>query len=149
MAEERRISMGEVRKTIATSLGTAFGFVIALVWSNVVLGGLALTGAPLTAPKECDGPSLRDCDRPRSHYFHDRLDHCHWSVGRQRVGRSPFIATVAWNPAHEGRGPRWLRRRAVELRRAAVHLAVPAIRHGRDPQCRPHVGIRHDRPGSQ
>ena len=55
MAEERRISMGEVRKTIATSLGAAFGFVIALVWSNVVLGGLALTGAPLTAPKDAMG----------------------------------------------------------------------------------------------
>ncbi len=55
MAEERRVSMGEVRKTIATSLGAAFGFVIALVWSNVVLGGLALTGAPLTAPKDAMG----------------------------------------------------------------------------------------------
>lgn len=44
--------MSEMRKTIATSLGTAFGFVIALVWSNVVLGGLALTGAPMTAPKD-------------------------------------------------------------------------------------------------
>jgi len=55
MAEDRRISMGEVRKTIATSLGAAFGFVIALVWSNVVLGGLALTGAPLTAPKDAMG----------------------------------------------------------------------------------------------
>jgi hypothetical protein len=50
MAEERTISMGEVRKTIASSLGGAFGFVIALVWSNVVLGGIALTGAPMTAP---------------------------------------------------------------------------------------------------
>ena len=55
MAEERRVSMGEVRKTIATSLGAAFGFVIALVWSNVVLGGLALTGAPMTAPKDAVG----------------------------------------------------------------------------------------------
>src|SRR2546422_11234952 len=55
MAEERRVSMGEVRKTIATSLGAAFGFVIALVWSNVGLGGLALTGAPLTAPKDAMG----------------------------------------------------------------------------------------------
>ena len=55
MAEDRRISMSEVRKTVATSLGTAFGFVIALVWSNVVLGGLALTGAPMTAPKDAIG----------------------------------------------------------------------------------------------
>jgi len=52
MADEQRISMAEVRKTISTSLGSAFGFVIALVWSNVVLGGLALVGAPMTAPKD-------------------------------------------------------------------------------------------------
>lgn len=49
------MSMSEVRKTIATSLAAAFGFVIALVWSNVVLGGLALTGATLTAPKDAMG----------------------------------------------------------------------------------------------
>src|SRR5207302_6467555 len=59
MAEEKQLSMAEVRKTIASSLGAAFGFVIALVWSNVVLGGLALTGAPLTAPK--DVTSLAVC----------------------------------------------------------------------------------------
>ncbi len=55
MAEERKLSVTEVRKTIATSLGTAFGFVIALVWSNVVLGGVALTGAPMTQPKDVTG----------------------------------------------------------------------------------------------
>jgi len=55
MAEERKLSMAEVRKTISTSLGSAFGFVIALVWSNVVLGGLALTNAPMTAPKDALG----------------------------------------------------------------------------------------------
>src|SRR5207245_332787 len=55
MADERKLSMSEVRKTISTSLGTAFGFVIALVWSNVVLGGLALTGAPMTAPTDAVG----------------------------------------------------------------------------------------------
>jgi hypothetical protein len=44
--------MAEVRKTISTSLAAAFGFVIALVWSNVVLGGLALSGASMTAPKD-------------------------------------------------------------------------------------------------
>ena len=51
----KSVSMGEVRKTIASSLGAAFGFVIALVWSNVVLGGIALTGAPMTAPKDAMG----------------------------------------------------------------------------------------------
>ena len=51
----KSVGMGEVRKTIASSLGAAFGFVIALVWSNVVLGGIALTGAPMTAPKDAMG----------------------------------------------------------------------------------------------
>ena len=55
MVEERKISAAEIRKTIATSLGAAFGFVIALVWSNVVLGGVALSGAPMTAPKDWQG----------------------------------------------------------------------------------------------
>jgi uncharacterized protein DUF5654 len=55
MAATKSVSMGEVRKTIASSLGAAFGFVIALVWSNVVLGGLAVANAPLTAPKDATG----------------------------------------------------------------------------------------------
>ncbi len=50
MADERKLSVAEVRKTIATSLGAAFGFVIALVWSNLVLGGLQLAKAPLDKP---------------------------------------------------------------------------------------------------
>jgi len=48
MAEERKISMGEVRKTIATSLGAAFGFVIGLLWSNVVFFGVATAGINLS-----------------------------------------------------------------------------------------------------
>jgi len=46
---DEKLSMGEVRKTTATALGTAFGFVIALVWNNVVLGGLATGGIFLGA----------------------------------------------------------------------------------------------------
>jgi len=38
-----------VRKTIASSLGTAFGFVTGLVWSQVVLGGFAVANITLTA----------------------------------------------------------------------------------------------------
>lgn len=55
MVEEKKLTAGEVKKTIATSLAGAFGFVIALVWSNVVLGGVALSGAPMTAPKDAMG----------------------------------------------------------------------------------------------
>ena len=50
MAEERKISLAEVRKTISTSLAAAFGFVIALLWNNVVTSGLKLTGTDLSAP---------------------------------------------------------------------------------------------------
>ena len=31
------VTMSEIRKTIATSLGTAFGIVIGTVWTQVVL----------------------------------------------------------------------------------------------------------------
>src|SRR5438034_1032618 len=49
MAEEKQLSMAEVRKTIAASLGAAFGFIIALMWNNVVLGGLAAANIKLGA----------------------------------------------------------------------------------------------------
>ena len=44
MADEKKLSAAEVRKTIATSLAAAFGFVIALLWNNVVTGGLKVAG---------------------------------------------------------------------------------------------------------
>lgn len=47
MAEERKLSVAEVRKTIATSLASAFGFVIALLWNTVVQSGFATAGIPL------------------------------------------------------------------------------------------------------
>ena len=48
MAEERRLSVTEVRKTISISLASAFGFVIALLWNNVVQGGLKVAGVDTT-----------------------------------------------------------------------------------------------------
>ena len=55
MAEEKQVSMAEVRKTIAASLGAAFGFIIALTWNSVVLGGLAAGGIQLgTTVKQGD-----------------------------------------------------------------------------------------------
>ncbi len=50
--EERKLSVAEVRKTIAASLAAAFGFVIALLWNQVVQGGLALAGVNTAAPKD-------------------------------------------------------------------------------------------------
>ncbi len=55
MAEEKKLSVAEVRKTISTSLATAFGFVIALLWNQVVQGGLALAKVNTTAPADLFG----------------------------------------------------------------------------------------------
>ncbi len=51
MAEEKKLSKAEVKRTIATSLAAAFGFVIALVWNSVVMGGLKVGGIDTTFEK--------------------------------------------------------------------------------------------------
>ena len=43
------LSIGEIKKTVATSLGTAFGIVIGMIWTQVVMAGFATGGIPLTA----------------------------------------------------------------------------------------------------
>ena len=48
MSEDRKFSIGEVRKTMATSLAAAFGFVIALMWNTVVQSGFVTAGVPLS-----------------------------------------------------------------------------------------------------
>ena len=48
MVEEKKLSVGEVKKTIATALAAAFGFVIALMWNSVVVGGLKVAGVDPT-----------------------------------------------------------------------------------------------------
>lgn len=53
MADEKKISVSEVKKTIAASLAAAFGFVIALLWNEVVKAGIALAGIDLV-PGEID-----------------------------------------------------------------------------------------------
>ena len=50
--EERKLSVEEIRRTIATSLAGAFAFVIALLWTQVVLGGLGAAGISTTSPKD-------------------------------------------------------------------------------------------------
>ena len=54
MADEKKLSAAEVRKTVATSLAAAFGFVIALLWNNVVQGGLKVGGINM----DLDEPTL-------------------------------------------------------------------------------------------
>ncbi len=55
MAEDKKLSVTEVRKTIATSMASAFGFVIALLWNQVVQGGLSAAGVSTTAPANWAG----------------------------------------------------------------------------------------------
>ncbi len=43
------VTISEIRKTTATSLGTAFGIVIGMIWTQVVLSAFATGGIPLTA----------------------------------------------------------------------------------------------------
>lgn len=47
-SEEEKLSVAEVRRTISTSLAAAFGFVIALLWKEVVIGALSTAGISLT-----------------------------------------------------------------------------------------------------
>lgn len=42
------VSASEIKKTMATSLGTAFGIVIGMIWTQVVLSAFATGGIPLT-----------------------------------------------------------------------------------------------------
>lgn len=44
----KKLRWAEIRKSIATSLNTAFGLTIGLVWANVVNLGFAAAGIPLT-----------------------------------------------------------------------------------------------------
>ena len=48
MVEEKKLTKAEVRKTIAASMATAFGLVIALIWNQVVMGGLKVGGIDTT-----------------------------------------------------------------------------------------------------
>ena len=52
---QKQLSIAEMRRTIATSLETAFGLVIALVLSNVVFGGLKVTGINLDVTPDLFG----------------------------------------------------------------------------------------------
>lgn len=53
--EEKKLSAKEIRVTISASLAAAFGFVIALIWKEVVMSGFALAGVDLTATPDAIG----------------------------------------------------------------------------------------------
>ncbi len=47
--DKKQLSVTEVRRTIATALAAAFGFVIALIWRDAVVGALDVAGITLEA----------------------------------------------------------------------------------------------------
>ena len=49
MGYKADVSVNEIRKTIATSLGAAFGIVIGMIWTQVVLSAFATGGISLTS----------------------------------------------------------------------------------------------------
>jgi hypothetical protein len=53
--EAVELSVSEVRRTIAAALAAAFAFVIALLWKEVVLGGLATAGIDLAGGTDIAG----------------------------------------------------------------------------------------------
>lgn len=55
MSESKKLSFASVRQTIATALAAAFGFVIALLWRDVVTGALTMAGITLEAGEGLDG----------------------------------------------------------------------------------------------
>lgn len=57
-AQPKELSVAAVRQTIATSLAAAFGFVIALLWKEVVLGTLSVAGVSLTPGQGVEGLGL-------------------------------------------------------------------------------------------
>jgi hypothetical protein len=44
MGEKKMVKLGEVKINIATAIAAAFGFVIALIWKEIIVGLFALAG---------------------------------------------------------------------------------------------------------
>lgn len=44
----KKISKGEVKHTTAAAIGAAFGFIIALIWRDIIVGLFSLAGLVIT-----------------------------------------------------------------------------------------------------
>jgi hypothetical protein len=44
------VSIKEIKSTIAVAIAAAFGFIIALIWKDVIVGIVNMTGLSVTAP---------------------------------------------------------------------------------------------------
>jgi len=46
------VTIKEIKSTIAVAIAAAFGFIIALIWKDVIVGLVSLTGLSVTAPTD-------------------------------------------------------------------------------------------------
>jgi len=46
------VTIKEIKSTIAVAIAAAFGFIIALIWKDIIVGLVSLTGLSVTAPTD-------------------------------------------------------------------------------------------------
>jgi hypothetical protein len=44
------VTIKEIKSTVAVAIAAAFGFIIALIWKDVIVGLINMTGLSVTAP---------------------------------------------------------------------------------------------------
>ena len=52
---KKMVSLGEVKSTIATAIAAAFGFIIALIWRDIIVGLFDLAGLQISAITDATG----------------------------------------------------------------------------------------------
>ena len=52
------VTVKEVKSTIATAIAAAFGFIIALIWRDIIMGLLNWTGLSITDFSNADDPAI-------------------------------------------------------------------------------------------
>ena len=49
---KKMVTIKEIKSTIAVAIAAAFGFIIALIWKDVIVGLVNMTGLSVTAPTD-------------------------------------------------------------------------------------------------
>ncbi|MBU0497907.1 MAG: hypothetical protein KKC68_03300 [Candidatus Thermoplasmatota archaeon] len=49
------VTMKEIKSTVAVAIAAAFGFIIALIWKDIIVGLVNMTGINITAPTDATG----------------------------------------------------------------------------------------------
>jgi hypothetical protein len=49
---ENMVTIKEIKNTIAVAIAAAFGFIIALIWKDIIIGLVNMTGLSIDAPTD-------------------------------------------------------------------------------------------------